>query len=63
MPDMSKYESTLQTSLDPAEKRIRQWLDDLFPMDEFGRIGEQFRDATAVRMVRDVREIDASRIN
>jgi len=49
--------------MDAAEKRVRQWLDDLFPEEDFGFVDDQFRDATAVRIVASIREIDAQRVN
>jgi len=55
--------STLANKMDAAEKRVRQWLDDLFPEEDFGFVDDQFRDATAVRIVASIREIDAQRVN
>ncbi len=58
-----KYSSSLAGSMDAAEKSVREFLDALFPEEDFGFVSSQFRDATAIRIVSKVRECDALRVN
>ena len=59
----AKEVTTKPLQLDKTEKRIREWLDDLFPPELFGFLDNRFRDATAMRMVETVRTMDRQKIN